>query len=68
MKVSINGKEIIVFRGARIGDAVLSYSPPLYTMLLAGQVSVYDRFGNLVEPDGPLHEGQILTLKISEQP
>jgi hypothetical protein len=63
MKVSINDKEISIFAGARIQDAVLAYSPRSLRMVAAGTLSVFDRFGNRTDPDGPLIEGQRLTLK-----
>ncbi len=63
MKVYINKKEIRIFQGARIRDAVLSCSPRLLKMVLAGRLTVHDRFGNLTELDGPLIEGQRLILK-----
>jgi hypothetical protein len=67
MKVYINNKEISIFKGARIQDAVLAYSPRLLRMVANGVVSVFDRLGNLTEPDGPLIEGQRLTLKKTQQ-
>jgi hypothetical protein len=67
MKVYINEKEISVFTGARIQDAVLAYSPRSHRMVTVGILSVFDRFGNLTEPDGPLIEGQRFTLKITNQ-
>ena len=63
MKVTINDTEISIFQGARIRDALLAYSPRSLRMVIAGTLSVIDRFGNLTEPDGPITEGQQLTLK-----
>jgi hypothetical protein len=68
MKVSINKKEICIFAGARIRDALHVYSPRSLRMVLTGKLSVFDRFCNLTEPDGPLIEGQQLTLKRIQQP
>jgi hypothetical protein len=68
MKVFINTKEIRIFQGARIRDAVLACSPRLLHMVLAGKLTVHDRFGNLTELDGPLTEGQRLTLRRVQSP
>jgi hypothetical protein len=68
MKVFINDKEISIFKGACIRDALLAYSPRSLKMTLAGKLSVLDRFGNLTEPDGPLIEGQRITLKRAKRP
>ncbi len=67
MKVYINTKEISIFQGARIQDAVHAYSPRSLRMVITGTLSVFDRFGNRTEPDGPLIEGQRLTLKKTQQ-
>jgi hypothetical protein len=67
MKVYINAKEISIFKGARIQDAVLTYSTRSHRMVITGTLSVFDRFGNRTEPDGPLIEEQRLTLKRTQQ-
>lgn len=67
MKVYINKKEICIFEGACIRDALQAYSPRSLRMVLTGKLSIFDRFGNLTEPDGPLIEGQQLTLKRTQQ-
>ena len=67
MKVYINNKEISIFKGARIQDAVLVYSPRSLRMVTTGTLSVFDRFGNRTGLDGPLIEGQRLTLKRTQQ-
>jgi len=63
MKVTLNKREISIFKGAKISDLVLAYSERSYKMLLSGKLCVYDRFGNLTEPDGPVYEGQVFFLK-----
>jgi hypothetical protein len=63
MKVYINRKEIPIFTGARVIDAVRAYSLRSAKMLLKGTLNAYDRFGNLTEPDGRLIDGQILNLR-----
>lgn len=66
MRVVIDGKEITVFRGATVSDAVRIYSEKIYAELLRGEITVYDRFGNRTEPDGELTEGQVIHLKRAE--
>jgi len=63
MKVILNKSEIILFKGATIGDLVLAYSERSFKMLKNGKLCVYDRFGNLTELDGPVYEGQIFFLR-----
>ena len=63
MKVFVNRKEITIFTGARVMDAVRAYSAYSAKMLLKGAFTVFDRFGNITETDGRLTEGQILTIR-----
>jgi len=65
LKVYINNREIIIFRGATVGDAVLKYSGFSFKKLLSGYLTVYDRFGFRTERDGPVIEGQHFYLKVS---
>jgi len=58
MTVYINEKPVVIFSGARIRDAVLAYSARSCKLLLKGNLTIFDRFGNPTEPDGPLTEGQ----------
>jgi len=66
MIVFINDQKIEIFSGAMVMDAILQYSKDEYTRLRNGQTLVFDRFGNITEPDGALTEGQILYLKKTE--
>lgn len=66
MKVTLNNKEIIIFKGATISDLVLAYSARSHKMFKHGKLCVYDRFGNLTEADGPVYNGQLFFLKRSE--
>jgi hypothetical protein len=66
MKVTINKSIITIFKGATISDMVLAYSERSFKMLKSGKLCVYDRFGNLTEPDGPVYEGQLFFLKRAE--
>jgi hypothetical protein len=65
LKVYINNREIVIFRGATVGDAVLKYSMFSFKRLKSGYLSVIDRFGFRTEPDGPLMDGQRFLLKLT---
>ena len=66
MKVTLNNNEITIFKGATISEMVLAYSLRSHKMLQHGKLCVYDRFGNLTEPDGPVYDGQLFYLKRAE--
>jgi glycogen synthase len=66
MKVILNNTEITIFKGATLNDLVLHYSKRSYKMLKNNKLCIYDRFGNLTEPDGPVYEGQVFFLKRAE--
>jgi len=66
MKVTLNNSVINIFKGATISEMVLAYSTRSYKMLKSGKLCVFDRFGNLTEPDGPVYEGQLFYLKRAE--
>jgi hypothetical protein len=63
MKVYVNQKEVQVFDGATIKDAVLAYDKKAHEFLLNGKLAVHDRFGNLMENDGELTAEQLLTIE-----
>lgn len=65
MKVYVNDIPVIIFRGARVGEVVLAYSKHGYKLLRSGYLTIYDRFGNLTEPDGPVLEGQHFFLRVT---
>ncbi len=66
MIVTLNKSEITIFKGATVSDLVLAYSVRSHKMLMSGKLCVYDRFGNLTEPDGPVYNGQLFYLKRAE--
>ena len=66
MKVTLNNSEIILFKGATISEMVMAYSARSFKMFKSGKLCVFDRFGNLTEPDGPVYDGQLFYLKRSE--
>jgi hypothetical protein len=63
MKVYINKHEVAIFQGARVIDAILSYSRRSYHQVKNGTLRVVDCFGNRTEPDGPVRDGQEFSLK-----
>jgi hypothetical protein len=65
VKVFLNNKEITIFKGAALKDIVLAYSKTSYKRLKSGYLSIYDRFGFITEPDGPVMEGQQFYLRIT---
>lgn len=68
MIVLINHREIPVFAGATIQDALLAYSRRSYKLVMNGYLVVKDRFGNRIELDGALREGQQIYLTKKKQP
>jgi hypothetical protein len=64
MKVFLNNKEITIFKGATLGEVVLSFSKTSYRKVQTGVLGIFDRFGYLTEPDGPAFEGQQYYLRI----
>ena len=63
MKVYINQKEIEIFAGACVKDAVVAFDKTSCKLFLSGKLAAYDSYGNNIEPDGALTAGQSLTLK-----
>ena len=63
MKVYIDTHEVIIFEGATVADAVLSYSKVSYKKVIGGKLLVIDCFGNPTEADGLLTDGQVLKLR-----
>jgi len=63
VKIFINDREIEIFRGATVLEAIHRYSERACRMVLNGTLLVIDRFGNLTEADGELTEGQKIHLK-----
>lgn len=66
MVVILNKKEISIFKGATLYDLVLAYSKRSYKMLRNNKLCVFDQFGNLTEPDGPVYNGQTFYLRRAE--
>jgi hypothetical protein len=54
MKVFVNNIRIEVFAGAKAGDAVQAYYRRLNTNISEPFPLIFDKYRNLVEPDGAL--------------
>ncbi len=63
MRVYINQKEIEIFAGACVGDAVLAFDKTAWKLYLKGKLAIYDGYGNSLDPDGALSANQSLILK-----
>jgi hypothetical protein len=61
MKVFVNEKEIILFRGAKVKDAVLSFDRKI--LRETAQYEISDIYGNQTGVDGALQEGSRLFIK-----
>ncbi|MDR2027540.1 MAG: hypothetical protein LBQ01_08285 [Prevotellaceae bacterium] len=62
MKVFVNEKEIILFRGAKVKDAVLSFDRTV--MRRIAMYEILDIYGNPTDIDGALQENSRLTVKL----
>jgi sulfur carrier protein ThiS len=60
MVVQMNDKEIELFSGARVRDALLKYSKDAYRSTRSGDTVVVDKNRNPVGMDGELSNGQRL--------
>jgi hypothetical protein len=63
LKVYINSKELQIFEGARLQDAVLLYSKDEYQRLLREEIELLDCRGNGMDIDGQLWDGASLLIK-----
>jgi hypothetical protein len=62
VKVYVNNREVILFRGASVTDAVRAFSPDSAHLLESGALIALDRFGNETDPGGELSEGAVILL------
>ena len=60
MVVQVNQKEVEVFAGARVRDAVLKYAKDVYRSARSGETIITDKNSNPVDLDGELTNGQRL--------
>jgi len=63
MIIFINQREFSLFDGATVKDAVLAFDNKAYHLLLKGKLAVHDRYGHVLENDGELAAGQLITIE-----
>jgi len=63
MLIRINGKEIEIFSGARVMDALRRYSRAEWKQVQANKKKVYDVDGHEVALDGELGGGEELLIR-----
>ena len=61
MKVFVNDKELILFQGAKVKDAVLNFDKRILREI--SQYEILDKYGNQTEIGGALEEGSQLFIK-----
>jgi hypothetical protein len=64
MKVFVNNKELILFQGAKVKDAVLSFDKRILCEI--SQYEILDKYGNQTGIDGALQEESQLFIKKSK--
>jgi hypothetical protein len=63
MKVIINDKPIRLFEGARVQDAVRTFSETYSREMPEPPYTITDLHGNIIRPDGRLSENEQLFIK-----
>ena len=63
MTLFVNEKEIILFDGATVSDALRKYNDSAVNKVKKGNAEVLDAYGNKVELSGALSEGSRLFLR-----
>jgi hypothetical protein len=64
MKVFVNDKELTLFEGAKVKDAVLNFDKRILREL--SEYEILDKYGNQTGIDGALQEGSQLFIKTSK--
>ena len=67
MIVFLNDRQLELFEGARVKDAVLNYSKEEYRSTRAGETIVTDKYENAIDPEGELSDDQRLYLKKNKE-
>ena len=68
MIVFLNDRQLEMFEGARVKDAVLKYSKEKYHSTRSGKTIVADKYNNPVDPEGELSHDQRLYLQNYKEP
>ena len=61
MKITVNDKNIRIFAGATVKDALRRYFAKT-DPAKAEETTVMDQYGHELDADAPLHEGMTITL------
>ena len=68
MNIKVNGKSIVIFKGATARDALLRYFARCdIDRRLAKDAVIYDKWGHTISPDSPLTNNQEITFSTSEK-
>ncbi len=67
MIVFLNDRQVEIFEGARVKDAVLKFAKEKYRSSLSGETIVTDKYDNPVDPDGELSDDQRLYLQNNKE-
>ena len=69
MRIIVNEKPIVIFKGATARDALLRYFARCdIDRRLAKQAVIYDKWGHVISPDSPLSDNQEISFSTSEEP
>lgn len=63
MEIFIDHIKIRTFKGARLYDALMTYSEEAYKLLMKEEIWLEDERGNLMDADGRLWDGIELFIK-----
>ncbi|MCZ4694907.1 hypothetical protein DWB61_07890 [Ancylomarina euxinus] len=64
MEIFINHNKVSTFKGARLCDALMSYSKETYKLLIEKEIWLEDERGNPMDADGRLWDGIQLFIKL----
>lgn len=68
MRVYVNGKQVLIFRGARVIDALRRvFVRRKMDLHLIDNVTVYDSYGNEIATDGRMKDDQRITFKFMDE-
>jgi hypothetical protein len=63
MKILVNNTMLELHEGAKVKDAIRKYYTQTGQKITDALPDVEDRYGNIVDPDGELSEGNTLIIK-----
>ena len=68
MKMKVNRKNVIVFEGAEVRHAVLTYlAQKGMDVRLADSMTVYDRWGHEIDLDAPASQFDVVKFRLPKQ-